>query len=484
MQPSRVPVVVTPPAPFVVVPRRAARRVLAVAAAALVVAGSSVTGLVGAAPRASAAGNGNSAAHAVGEITETYVDTHRDTQAWGPEPRLPSRTLVTTVLYPATGTPAPDPVSGAPPDTAGGPFPLVVFGHGLGSTPQAYLHLLSAWAAAGYVVAAPRFPLSSSQTPGGPDAADVVHQPGDMRYVVDAVLRQSAGGSGPLAGLVDPHEVGAAGHSNGAISTLGLVADTCCKDARIKAAVVMAGTTEGFPGGHYELDHSPPLLLVHDTTDEVVPYRSAVVEYDRARGPKALLTIRGSTNRALSGASAHTAAAGVGGPASATVIRTTTDFFDAYLRHDQAARRRIGPAGRSRYTTMHYDAAPGGTARLPVPHQPAVHLRATVTPHAGLSDGQTVTVRWSGYTAGKVVNVLECSHVDFSTASSAGCDLADAKILQPDPAGHGSLAMRVVRGAVGDGTCDAAHPGCRIVVNNASSTDPADSVEVPISFST
>lgn len=483
MRPRRGPVGVTPPAPFVVVPRRVAHRML-VAAAAVVAAGSSATGLVGAANVAGATGIGNGATHAVGQTTETYVDTRRDTPEWASQPRLPSRTLVTTVLYPATGTPSPNPVPGAPPDTAGGPYPLVVFAHGLGSTPQAYVHLLSAWAAAGYVVAAPRFPLSSSQTAGGPDAADVVHQPGDMRYVVASVLRQSAGGPGPLAGLVDPHEVGAAGHSNGAISTLGLVADTCCKDARVKAAVVMAGTTEGFPGGHYELAHSPPLLLVHDTTDEVVPYRSAVVEYDRARGPKALLTIRGSTDRRLSGPSAHTASSGVDGPASATVIRTTTDFFDAYLRHDPAARRRIGAAGRSRYTTMHLDTAPGGTARLPVPRQPTVHLRASVTPHAGLSDGETVTVRWSGYTPGKVVNVLECSHVDFSTASSAGCDLADARILQPDPAGHGSLTMRVVRGPVGDGTCDAAHPGCKIVVNNASSTDPADSVQVPIGFST
>ncbi len=424
------------------------------------------------------------AAHAVGEITQTYVDTHRQTPAWGGSPRLPSRTLTTVVFYPAVGSPSPSPIPGAPPDTSQGPFPLIVFAHGLGSTPLTYERLLVAWGAAGFVVAAPRFPLSSGQTAGGPDAADVVHQPGDMRFVIDSVLSASAGGRGPLAHLVDPNEVGAAGHSNGAITTLGLVADTCCKDPQVKAAVIMAGTTEGFPGGHFELDDAPPMLLVHDTTDEVVPYRSAVVVYDHIRGPKGLLVIHGSSSSLLAGGSAHMAAAGVSGPASDTVIRTTTDFFDAYLRHDRAALRRIEPDGRSRYTTMHFDSVPGGAQQLPVPPQPVVHLKASVTPDKGLVNGTRVTVRWAGYTPGRVVNVLECSHVDIATASSAGCAFSNAEILQPDPTGRGSITMRVVSGPVGNGLCDATHPGCKIVVNNASSTDPADSVELPISFTT
>lgn len=459
------------------------RRVVA-ATAVLTIA---LVPLTVAAAGASPAGDGtrpDGAVHAVGEVTETYVDTHRDTLAWGGNPRLPSRTLTTFVLYPATGSPSPAPVPGAPPDTNQGPYPLIVFAHGLGSTPLSYERLLAAWAAAGFVVAAPRFPLSSGVTSGGPDAADVAHQPGDMRFVIDSVLSASTGGTGPLAHLVNPNEIGAAGHSNGAITTLGLVANTCCKDPQVKAAVVMAGTTEGFPGGHFELAHAPPVLLVHDTTDEVVPYRSAVVVYDHSRGPKGLLTIRGSTSPLLSGQSAHTAAAGVSGPASAVVIRTTTDFFDAYLRGDRAALRRIGTDGRSRYTTMHFDAAPGGAEQLPLPPQPEVHLKASVTPDRGLVNGATVTVRWSGYTPGRVVNVLECSHVDIATASSSGCDFANAKILQPDPTGHGALTMQVASGPVGNGICDAAHPGCKVVVNNASSTDPADSVEVPVSFST
>ncbi|HET7352621.1 MAG TPA: hypothetical protein VFJ11_01055, partial [Gaiellaceae bacterium] len=48
------------------------------------------------------------------------------------------------------------------------PWPLVVFGHGFATTPFRYERLLRAWAAAGYLVAAPVFPLGNANAPGGP----------------------------------------------------------------------------------------------------------------------------------------------------------------------------------------------------------------------------------------------------------------------------------------------------------------------------
>src|SRR6202020_2802854 len=95
------------------------------------------------------------------------------------------------------------------------PHPLIVFAHGLGASPQDYQQLLTAWAAAGYVVAAPLFPLSSSETPGGPDGGDIGNQPGDMSFVIGQMLEASSSPSGPLSGLIDSDEIGAAGHSNG-----------------------------------------------------------------------------------------------------------------------------------------------------------------------------------------------------------------------------------------------------------------------------
>jgi dienelactone hydrolase len=410
----------------------------------------------------------------VATTTMTFVDTSRSTPAWDGMPEKHARTLVTTIWYPANS-------SASGPTAGEGKYPLIVFAHGLGASPQGYEQLLTAWAAAGYVVAAPLFPLSSSETPGGADGGDVANQPGDMSFVIDEVLKASAASSGPLSGLVDPKEIGAAGHSNGAITTLGLVANTCCRDPRVKAAVVMAGTTEGLGRGRYELADAPPLLIVQDLHDGLVPYADAVAVFNQARGPKAFLKLNWDSPADTTGSAAHMAASGEIGPTSGPVVKSTTAFFDAFLKHEHAALPAVSTDGRSSLSAVHTAWAPGSRTALPVPKTAALHLHATVTPDSGLRDGQAVTVRWSGYTAGKVINILECSHVDVATASSAGCSFAHAAILHPDPTGSGSVVLHVGTGAIGNGICDAAH-SCSVIVNNASSPDPADTKSLPIRF--
>jgi dienelactone hydrolase len=442
------------------------------AAAATFAIGLTAVGCSGGSGTTSTAGT--QADHAVGILTETFIDTHRSTAAWGPNPEEPTRTLVTTILYPTIGSPSSQPPRpGAEPDRSQGPYPLIVFAHGLGSDPLNYEKLLRYWAAAGFVVAAPQFPLTSDHTPGGPDAGDVVNQPGDMSFVISSVVNASARTDDTLSGLVDPREIGAAGHSNGAITTLGLVANTCCQDLRVKAAVVMAGDEVPFPLGTYDTANAPPLLLVHGTADELLPYSLAIGMFNAARGPKGLLTIDGG---------GHESAAGLSASSSSSVLRTTTDFFDAYLRGDRAALTRISGDGQPGVTAVRFDPTVGSSATIPVPPAPKFDLHASAAPTTNLVDGQKVTVDWSGYTPGKVVNILECGPSVVQTDSSSACTFSGAKILTPDPTGHGSVNLQVVTGTVGTGICDAAHPGCVIVVNNASSTDADASVRIPISF--
>ena len=424
-------------------------------------------------PAAAAPASAVTPKYAVGTVTDTFVDANRTTPAWGGDPQQSSRTLVTTILYPASGPAGGNAVTGAAPDTSAGPFPLIVFAHGLGGTQQGYINVLSAWASEGFVVAAPLFPLSNGNVPGGPDAGDVVNQPKDMSYVIDSVLHVSLLPGGTLSGLVDSKEIGAAGHSNGGVTTLGLVANTCCDDPRVKTAIVMAGTTEGFPSGHYDFSKTPPLLLVHGTNDQLIPYRSAPLIYNEARGPKGLLTLEGGS---------HDAAGGLDPRSASAVIRTTTDFFEAYLTGNRGARSRLATDGTSPTSkiVLHLTPGPLGAAVV-VPPVPVVHLRASVSPHQNLTSGQAVTVRWSGYTAGKVINILECSHVDISTGSSAGCGFANAGLLHPDPTGRGRFTMHIVTGKVGNGVCGSTHP-CYIAVNNASSLSTSNTKVLKITF--
>jgi predicted esterase len=414
--------------------------------------------------------------HAVGMITKTYVDHDRSTDAHGGDPQRPERQLVTTILYPAqgaAGSAAGTPSADAPPDTADGPYPLIAFAHGLGANPRLYQPLLAAWARAGFVVAAPAFPLTNDKTPGGPAAGDVVHQPGDISFVISSVLHDAAATTGPLAKLVDPDAVGAAGHSNGAITTLGLVANTCCHDDRVKAAVVMAGTTEHYPDGKYDFTSAPPLMIVHGTDDSLVPYDEGVATFNSARGPKALLTIDKGE---------HGSAAGLVAASSQPVIGATIDFLNAYVRGDRAAIASLPDDAKSAVTKLKFVAEPGSTATIPTVPKPKLDLHATVEPNTNLTGGEKVTVTWSGYTPGKVVNILQCGGSDQDLSNSAACDYTKAALLHADPTGSGSLELEIVEGKVGTDTCDVNHQGCFIVVNNASSPDPASSLKLPITF--
>jgi dipeptidyl aminopeptidase/acylaminoacyl peptidase len=153
--------------------------------------------------------------------TESFVDSTRGTGAHSGLPATDTRSLPTKVFAPADGQP-------------GRPYPLIVFAHGSGGLGTDYDVLLRTWAAAGYVVAAPAFPVATADAEPGAWIEDLPNLPADVSFVADQMVKSEAG-------LVDPGRIGAAGHSMGAMVTLTVAANTCCHDARVKAAVVLAG---------------------------------------------------------------------------------------------------------------------------------------------------------------------------------------------------------------------------------------------------
>ncbi len=409
--------------------------------------------------------------YAVGSVTATFDDAS-EPLAGNPATTPGARSLVTTIFYPARGVPGSDPVEAAPADRGAGPYPLIVFSHGLGASPATYRDLLVEWAAAGYVVAAPAFPNTNSAATGGIDPGDFANQPADVSAVIGGVLETSDATEEPLAGLVDPESIGVAGHSLGGITTLGVAANTCCRDDRVKAAVVMAGDPLTFPSGRFDYADAPPILLVHGTADDLVTYEASVDVFNAGKAPKGILTIKRGD---------HGAPVSPSGPAFASVVKTTTDFFDAYLKDDPDALQRLEVDGDTPTTRIVFASGSGTNVTLPpVPTQPARELEATVSPDTDLTDGQTVTVSWKGFTPGSTINIVQCSNRTAGDASA--CDLKTGKILQPNPTGSGSLPLEIVTGPVGTGVCDATSSDCQIVFNDGGSLDPKASVRVSISF--
>lgn len=170
---------------------------------------------------------------------------------------------------------------------AAGSFPLVVFAHGYDITPGAYIHLLRHWAAAGFIVAAPRFPLTRAKAGRWLDESDVVNQPQDMSAVLTAVERV-------LGSRVDRRHVFAAGHSDGGATSFGTGFADRVRDRRWTAVMVFSGDRRADLGRFSAPSRALPLLVVQSNRDEFNSLRSAARVWSVARAPKTYLHLYGA----------------------------------------------------------------------------------------------------------------------------------------------------------------------------------------------
>jgi dienelactone hydrolase len=253
----------------------------------------------------------------VDEITETLVDASRPTPAGAETAAEPDRTVVTRIAHP----------------TSGGPYPLIVLSHGATGHPEEYTEAVPRWAADGFVVASPAFPLTNRRVPGAlSNIGDVANQPGDVSFVIDEVLAAGDDPSSPLHGLVDPEAIGVVGHSLGGATTWAVSFNTATRDERIDSAVVLAGLVLPMPDGEFEFDSGLPLLVMHGDADDVPiePNREA---YEQAVGPKWFVTLLGAPHQP--------AFTDLESPHDELVTRTVLDFWHGTLDGDADALERV-----------------------------------------------------------------------------------------------------------------------------------------------
>jgi dienelactone hydrolase len=207
----------------------------------------------------------------------TFVDRTRSIAL--PDGKRVPRSLETVVRYPASG----------------GSHPLIVFAHGFALMPATYSGLLSAWARAGYVVAAPAFPLEKADATGGPSQSDLVNEPGDVRLVISRLLNLNARSGGVLDAKIDSSRIAVAGHSDGAVTALAVAYDRRFRDPRVRAAIVLSGAE--LPGMGSFPPRGPPLLAVQGTADPVNAAATTAAYFERAHRPKFLLWLLGASHR-------------------------------------------------------------------------------------------------------------------------------------------------------------------------------------------
>jgi predicted dienelactone hydrolase len=286
-----------------------------------------------------------------------------------------------------------DPRTGKPQiaePTPPGPFPVIVFSHGMGASRQTYGYICTHLASHGYLVIAPthkgsdttavRDGLRQRLRDGGrgrslvventSDPENLKNRPRDVSFVLDRIATDEQFGK-----LADLSRVGAAGHSFGAYTVLaaaGMSVDlpgqksASFRDRRIKAAVPMspqgAGATGIRPGAWDGV--TIPVLFLTGTRDYGQGKRPA----DWRRQPfeavgalhqadDYLMTLNGATHFTF----AH-------GPGSGRSERShqveliqagTTAFFDAYVKGDAEARKWLATFAAAKHDdcTVEFSAA-------------------------------------------------------------------------------------------------------------------------------
>ena len=183
-----------------------------------------------------------------------------------------------------------------------------MFGHGFRVGPAPYVALCEAWAAAGYVVAAPTFLHAV-----GPDAneADLSNEPADMSFVISSLV---------AAPYVDGARVAVAGHSDGGEAAFAAGFQAGMADPRVRAVIALS--VQPLTGSVVERPGGLPVLFAQGTDDTVNPYSRGLAAYGQVSAPKFLLVLRGAE---------HLPPFAGQSPWAAVVDRVTTDFLDRYL---------------------------------------------------------------------------------------------------------------------------------------------------------
>ena len=179
----------------------------------------------------------------------------------------------------------------------------------------------------------PRRPIPIlSGSDGGTSHVDYEKTFADTSFVISQVL--ALGSDDPLAGMVDPDRIAAAGHSDGEVISFGVGFLECCRDARVKSVIAMAGDLSNANNPHVR-DTGTPILHIMELERRVrpvpalhpvgprQPHRAAVDGEPRTRA-----TCRRTRSRAI--------------PRSSSSARSTVAYLDGTLEGPPRAARRDG----------------------------------------------------------------------------------------------------------------------------------------------
>jgi len=249
-----------------------------------------------------------------------------------------------------------------------GPWPVIIFSHGLGGSRDGYEYLGRHWASHGYVSVhvqhigsdtavwkGKKEPLAAMRR-AVTDLANAVQRPRDVAFAIDRLTEMNAA-EGPLKGRLDLERVGMAGHSFGAWTTLAVAGQSAgvlgprLQDKRVTAAIAMSAP----PAGPWQRNRAYrhiriPVLHMTGTLDssiirETKPEERRVA-FDHTDGAdQYLVTFEGGDHMVFSGRRWRPAPNEKDARFHDLIRQATTAFWDAYLKGDASARRWLAEGG-------------------------------------------------------------------------------------------------------------------------------------------
>ncbi len=256
------------------------------------------------------------------------------------------------------------------PKDGAGPFPIVIFSHGLGGSRDGYEYLGRHWAGCGYVSVhlqhlgsddsvwkdVPAAERAKAVQRSAANIANALNRPADGQFAIDQMEKLNADGSSPLKGRLDLQAIAMAGHSFGGYTTLALAGETFIlplgakryDEPRIKAAIQMSAPA---PIIRSEMDKAfgsitIPVMHMTGTKDflEILPQTTAAdrrIPFDYMTNSETCLVIFNDgdhfifSGRERLGTPEKLAQDGA---FQKLICMGTTAFWDAYLKGNAAAK--------------------------------------------------------------------------------------------------------------------------------------------------
>lgn len=252
-----------------------------------------------------------------------------------------------------------------------GPFPVILFSHGLGGSRGGGALWGEWWSKHGYIVIhlqhagsdealwrekGLRNAMANARHAMTPQ--NLALRVGDVSFAIDEVERRRAMGD-PLLARADLTRIGLAGHSFGAQTTLAAAGEkprlgASRADPRIRAAIAMSPATWGLDADMAERYAAMRLPFMSLTgTEDIVPLTPQITPENRTlpykympAPDKYLLVLEGAGHMVYNGQPEQRAWTAQNRKVHAPLIeQVSLTFWDAYLKGDAGARAQLAQGG-------------------------------------------------------------------------------------------------------------------------------------------